>query len=101
MPASGFNVTVRRWLFVIVALVLVIAVAYICISPAVDLDPTITRAWQRAALLLYALACMAQVIVAAVYAPRMFLSGEDVSFLPRGILPPEPPNSVLNCSRLC
>ena len=45
------------------AVVALVAVLYVTISPAVDLDPTVTRASRLAALILFALAWLAQVVI--------------------------------------
>ena len=98
---DSFNVTVRRWLFAIVALLLTLAVCYICVCPSVDLDPTINRAWQLAALLLSALAFLATVVIDSVPPGFSLLVCE---WLPgRAASPPARSLSAvaLSCSRLC
>jgi len=53
---------VRRWLVILLGLLALIAVLYVFVSPAVDLDPTTTRAWQIALLLLCAPAFLCHVL---------------------------------------
>lgn len=96
-----FNVTVRRWLFAIVALLVLIAVLYVCISPAIDLDPTITRAWQLAILLISSLAYFGRALVGLMPALPAGKFTECFSGLDAG-----PPafghtSAVLLCPRLC
>lgn len=64
-PRSAFNVSVRRLLFAFIALLVLVAVLCVFVSPAVDLDPTVTRAWQLAFLLICALAYLGRVLLAA------------------------------------
>jgi hypothetical protein len=97
--ASALNITVRRLLVACVALLLLMAVLYVFASPAVDLDPTITRAWQLAFLLLCALAYLAKIIATA---PRPLRLAECSSC--RANAPPAVPLSPgrnLHCSWLC
>lgn len=91
----------RRWLFAIIALVLLIAVTYVFVSPAVDLDPTVTRAWQLAALLICSLAYLGRMIVALVFlwgagTLTVCYAGLDTSPPPFARLSP-----ALLCSCLC
>jgi len=60
---SDFNVAVRRWLFIVLAVVALTAILYVTISPDVDLDPTVNRAWQRALLLLCLFAWLAKLSI--------------------------------------
>jgi hypothetical protein len=92
---------VRHWLFAIIALLVLIAVLYVCISPTVDLDPTITRAWQLAALLICSLVYFGRILVGLMsalpgYKFAKWFSGWDAG-------PPvfAQTSAALLCSRLC
>lgn len=61
----------RRYTWV--ALILIIAIAIICVAPSVDLDPTALRAWQAACAMLLAMATVFRSI-----APVS--TGSEVSF---------------------
>jgi hypothetical protein len=90
---------VRRWLFILLAVLALIAVLYVFISPAVDLDPVTTRAWQIALLLLCGLA----------YWGRLLTQGCKPACELRTVLPCladavplyPPPELALLCSRTC
>lgn len=90
----------RRWLFAIVALLLLMAVLYITISPAVDLDPTITRAWQLACLLICALAYWGRVQVHLLRGTPL-QACKSPARVPLGPPASSPTGSQLDCSRLC
>lgn len=90
----------RGWLFAIIALLLLMAVLYVCISPAVDLDPTITRAWQLAILLISSLAYLGRIVIGFFAGVAACKFTEWFSGLEPGPPVLRPARSVLHCSRL-
>ena len=56
----------KRRLYILVALVLVIAIAFILIAPSLNLPPTALRAWYAAVALLVCIALVGRILVAAV-----------------------------------
>lgn len=93
--------TVRRLLFAIIALMVLMAILYVCISPAVDLDPTVTRAWRLAALLICSLAYFGRILVGSIPALPACKFTEWFTGLDAGPPAFARASSVLLCSRLC
>ena len=92
------NVTVRRLLFAFIALLLVAAVLYVVVSPSVDLDPTTTRSWQLAFLLLCALAYLGHVLTGSVVLTH---TTHLLSWPARFAIGPPSPRSSCDCERTC
>jgi hypothetical protein len=94
------NGNVRSWLFAVIGLLVCAAVLYVCLCPAVDLDPTITRAYRLAMLLLIALAYLGQVL-AGVLAATPYSTPRQWTASPTGPPPGGSPCTGLDCSHLC
>ena len=77
------------------------AVLYVCISPAVDLDPTVTRAWQLALLLICSLAYLGRILIGLIPASPVFKFTECFSGLDASPPACSRTDSALLCSRLC
>lgn len=89
----------RRWLFTLLAVLALIAVLYVFISPAVDLDPVTTRAWQIALLLLCGLAYWSRFLTQRCK-PAWKLRTVPPCLTQTAPLYP-PPKLALLCSRVC
>lgn len=82
----------------IVVVILLLTVAVVFISPAVDLEPTALRAAQAASLLLALLALAGSVLASILHTPCLHL----VATLTTESAPFFAPDLVdLNCNRLC
>ncbi len=77
-----------------VAIVLSIAVLWVCVSPVLNLAPTANRAWMAALLLVILPATLAFILAALLRRARVEFFPQPPVWQPVGLVD-------LNCSRLC
>ena len=83
-----------RWIKLTIAVALVVAVLWVCVSPVLNLAPTANRAWKNALLVVSMLATLASILAA-------FLCEVQAGAVPR-LRAWQPVDPVdLNCTRLC
>ena len=84
-------------LTVVLAVVLLLAVLFVCIAPTIDLLPTVLLAARSAALMTVTIAAAAFAVFSFLTV-HMFTLAQFVCFVPRRF---ETPAYILDCELLC